>query len=63
MWFLFYLGPLSKKVNEKILLIFAGIIPMIIGSCVMFRFGPSYPNFVGESPVNREVTRLGFGPK
>jgi ceroid-lipofuscinosis MFS transporter 7 len=37
------IGPLSKKLDERLLLLFAGIVPMIIGRVIMFPMGSEYP--------------------
>ncbi len=38
------IGPLSKMFDERLLLLFAGIVPMIIGRIIMFpMFGTDYP--------------------
>ena len=42
------IGPLSKKIDERLLLIFAGIIPMILGRIVMMPFGDEHPEFIGD---------------
>ncbi len=42
------IGPLSKRINERLLLIFAGICPMIIGRLIMMPMGADTPYFIGN---------------
>ena len=42
------IGPLSKRFNEKLLLIFVGIIPLIVGRLVMMPMGSTKPPFIGN---------------
>ena len=42
------IGPLSKRFDERFLLLFAGIVPMIIGRVIMFPMGSEYPNFIRD---------------
>ncbi len=42
------IGPLSKRFNERTLLIFAGLVPMNIARVLMFPMGSDYPKFVGN---------------
>ena len=54
------IGPLAKIFDERALLLFAGITPMIIGRVIMFPMGSEYPasydwNFLNntEEPETR----------
>ena len=46
------IGPLSKKFDERALLLFAGIVPMIVGRVIMFPMGTEFPITHGDqSPI------------
>ena len=40
------IGPLSKKFDERFLLLVAGLFPMILGRICMFPLGSEYPETV-----------------
>ena len=42
------IGPLSKRIDERLMLIFAGVIPMIIGRLIMMPMGKDPPPFAGS---------------
>ena len=42
------IGPLSKRIDERLLLMFVGIAPMIVGRLLMMPMGSSPPKFVGN---------------
>ena len=51
------IGPLAKIFDERALLLFAGITPMIIGRVIMFPMGSEYPaiydwNFLNNTANN-----------
>jgi hypothetical protein len=37
------IGPLSRKFDERLLFIFAGIVPMILGRVIMFPYAEEKP--------------------
>ena len=44
------IGPLAKIFDERVLLLFAGITPMIIGRVIMFPMGSEYPSIYEPDP-------------
>ena len=44
------IGPLAKIFDERVLLLFAGITPMIIGRVIMFPMGSEYPLIYEPDP-------------
>ena len=44
------IGPLAKIFDERVLLLFAGITPMIIGRVIMFPMGSKYPSIYEPDP-------------
>ncbi len=48
------IGPLSKKLDERVILILFGIVPMILGRICMFPMGSQFPEPVDDvtKPVN-----------
>ena len=46
------IGPLAKIFDERALLLFAGITPMIIGRVIMFPMGSEYPNMYDWNFLN-----------
>ena len=44
-------GPLAKRFDDRKLLIFVGIIPLIIGKMVMLPMGDEYPIMKGTIAV------------
>jgi len=45
------IGPLSRRFDERLLFVVAGILPMIIGRIVMFPYGSELP--VIPRPANK----------
>ena len=43
------IGPLSKKFDERVLLLFAGIVPMIFGKLVMLPMGNEFPYTISKN--------------
>ena len=53
------IGPLSKKLDERWLLLMAGIVPMILGRVCMFPLGSEYPVTVNQTQSFAGITRDG----
>ena len=54
------IGPLAKIFDERALLLFAGITPMIIGRVIMFPMGSEYPaiydwNFLNNTANTSQI--------
>ena len=40
------IGPLAKRFDDRKLLIFVGLIPLIIGKAIMIPMGSQYPKYI-----------------
>ena len=46
------IGPLAKRFDDRKLLIFCGLIPLIIGKAIMLPMGSEYPQIKGNVTIN-----------
>lgn len=50
------IGPLSKKFDERLLLIVAGLGPMIVGRIILFPYGSEYPPYKNVT-LSKDIER------
>ena len=43
------IGPLAKRFDDRKLLIFVGLIPLIIGKAIMIPLGSQYPKYIDSN--------------
>ena len=43
------IGPLSKRFDERLIMLFCGILPMVLGRFIVFPTGSTYPPFKGNA--------------
>ena len=43
------IGPLAKRFDERLIMFFCGIVPMVVGRFIVFPTGDTYPMFKGNA--------------